>query len=85
MASLAQVVVSLSEQDGWIDPAVRIMLFVFLRPFGAALLRYATQGSASLHPWATIQRRFAAQKLCPRLKVSKWTVLYLGGGEENIG
>ena len=25
--------------------------------------RFRTQGSASLHPWATIQCRFAAQRL----------------------
>ena len=68
MVSLAPVFVFLrSKTDG---SAIRNMLFVFLRPLGAALLGYPTQGSASLHPWATIQRHFAAQKLYPRLKGS---------------
>ena len=38
--------------------------FVFPRPLGASrLVGFPTQGSASLHPWATILRRFAAQWL----------------------
>ena len=70
MVSLAQVVVFLSQQDGWIR--LRIMLFVFLRPFGAVLLGYHTQGSASLHPGL---RSYAAS----RLKGSQRTVSGLLG------
>ena len=36
---------------------------VFPRPVRGFSLRFRTQGSASLHPWATIRRRFAAQRL----------------------
>ena len=41
---------------------VRIRLFSFA-PSGASLAGSRTQGSASLHPWATIRCRFAAQRL----------------------
>ena len=37
------------------------MLFFSYTPSGLSFLGYPTQGSASLHPWATILRRFAAQ------------------------
>ena len=53
------------------------MLFFSCTPSGLPFLGYPTQGSASLHPWATILRRFAAQELYPRLQGSMWTVLGL--------
>ena len=53
------------------------MLFFSYTPSGLPFLGYPTQGSTSLHPWATILRRFAAQKLYPRLQGSMWTILGL--------
>ena len=39
-----------------------IMRFLSYTPFGVGATGVLTQGSASLHPWATILRRFAAER-----------------------
>ena len=60
LRSVAQAVVFLSSQDAY---RRQNHALVFLRPLrGFSLEGFRTQGSASLHPWATIRRRFAAQK-----------------------
>ena len=67
---LAQVAVFLSAQDGSIHRRNREVVFPHPLPrpvchmatFSGLAVIVRTQGSASLHPWATILRRFVAER-----------------------